>query len=98
MANVGDYHASHHVLDTNKYTVSDRQFNLLLARIAGVGNLQPAPIGFTAPLSQHLLAYGSVINLVRQTLRDLVEVAATHMFMGAFAKRDIPNLSEIAVK
>jgi hypothetical protein len=79
-------------------TVSDRQFNVLLARIAGVGKLQHAAIGFTGPLSQHLLAYGSVINLVRQTLRDLVEVTATHMFMGAFAKRDISNLSEISVK
>lgn len=76
----------------------DRQFNLLVSRVAGLGNLQHKAIGFTGPLSQHLLAYGSIINLVRQTLRDLVEVAATHMFMGAFAKRDLTNLSEIAMK
>jgi hypothetical protein len=78
--------------------VTDRQYNLLISRVAGLGHLQHNPIGFTGPLSQHLLAYGSIINLVRQTLRDLVEVTATHMFMGAFAKRDVPNLSEIAVK
>jgi hypothetical protein len=39
-----------------------------------------------------------MINAVRSTLRDLVEVAATHMFMTAAAKRDIPNLSTIAMK
>ena len=76
----------------------DKQFNLLVSRVAGLANLQHKAIGFTGPLSQHLLAYGSIINLVRQTLRDLVEVAATHMFMGAFAKRDLTNLSEIAMK
>ncbi|KAJ4355560.1 uncharacterized protein N0V89_003578 [Didymosphaeria variabile] len=75
----------------------DRQFNLLVSRVAGLGNLQHKAIGFTGPLSQHLLAYGSIVNLVRQTLRDLVEVAATQMFMGAFAKRDLTNLSEIAM-
>ncbi|KAK7192192.1 XPG domain-containing protein [Paraphaeosphaeria sporulosa] len=75
----------------------DRQFNLLVSRVAGLGNLRHKAIGFTGPLSQHLLAYGSIVNLVRQTLRDLVEVAATHMFMGAFAKRDLTNLSEIAM-
>ncbi|KAK3213851.1 hypothetical protein GRF29_28g1203786 [Pseudopithomyces chartarum] len=75
----------------------DKQFNLLVSRVAGLANLQHKAIGFTGPLSQHLLGYGSIINLVRQTLRDLVEVAATHMFMGAFAKRDLTNLSEIAM-
>lgn len=78
--------------------VRDRQLNLLVSRIAGLGNLQHKAIGFTGPLSQHLLAYGSIINLVRQTLRDLIEVAATHMFMGAFANREMQNLSEIAMK
>ncbi|KAJ4295023.1 hypothetical protein N0V90_007031 [Kalmusia sp. IMI 367209] len=76
----------------------DKEFNLLVSRVAGLGNLLHNAIGFTGPLSQHLLAYGSIINLVRQTLRDLVEVAATHLFMGGAAKRDISNLSEIAMK
>jgi len=39
-----------------------------------------------------------MINIVRSTLRDLIEVAATHMFMSASAKRDISNLSAIAMK
>jgi hypothetical protein len=39
-----------------------------------------------------------MINVVRSTLRDLVEVAATHMFMTAAAKRDVTNLSGMAMK
>ncbi|KAF2705855.1 PIN domain-like protein [Pleomassaria siparia CBS 279.74] len=76
----------------------DRNINLLISRVAGLGTLHHRPIGFTGPLSQHLLGYNSMINIVRSTLRDLVEVAATHMFMGASAKRDINNLSAIAMK
>lgn len=84
--------------EANCCVVKDRQFNVLVSRVAGLGNLRHNPIGFTGPLSQHLLAYGSIINLVRQTLRDLIEVAATHLFMGSFAKRNISNISEIAMK
>jgi hypothetical protein len=76
----------------------DRQFNLLVSRVAGLQNLRHAAVGFTGPLSQHLLGYNGVINLVRQTLRDLVEVTATHLFMGAFADRNACDLSEIAIK
>jgi hypothetical protein len=63
-----------------------------------LGNLHHNPIGFTGPLSQHLLGYNSVINAVRSTVRDLVEVSATQMFMAGFVKRDVDNLSEVALK
>jgi hypothetical protein len=84
--------------NTNNRIAKDRNTNLLISRVAGLGTLHHKPIGFTGPLSQHLLGYNSMINAVRSTLRDLVEVAATHMFMTAAAKRDIPNLSIIAMK
>ncbi|KAF2009073.1 hypothetical protein BU24DRAFT_90435 [Aaosphaeria arxii CBS 175.79] len=75
----------------------DREFNLLLSRVAGLLPLHHKPIGFTGPLSQHLLGYNSVINVVRQTLRDLVEASATQMLMGGYAKRDIKSIPALAI-
>jgi hypothetical protein len=80
-----------------KNAVKDKQFNLLVSRVAGLGSLRHKPIGFTGPLSQHLLAYGSIINLVRQTLRDLIESAAVHTFMGAFANREV-DITQITME
>jgi hypothetical protein len=71
---------------------------MLVSRVAGLGELKHKPIGFTGPLSQHLLAYNSIINVVRLTLRDLVEVASTHMFLTGCCNRLESNLSQIAMK
>lgn len=71
---------------------------MLVSRVAGLGELRHRPIGFTGPLSQHLLGYNSIINTVRQTLRDLVEVASTHMFLTGCCNRSAVNLSQIAAK
>lgn len=60
---------------------------MLISRVAGLGTLQHKPIGFTGPLSQHLLGYGSIVNLVRQTLRDLVEATCTNMFLTGCCER-----------
>lgn len=70
---------------------------MLVSRVAGLGNLRHRPIGFTGPLSQHLLGYNSVINVVRQALRDLAEVAATHMFLTGSCNRH-SDLTSIAMK
>lgn len=82
----------------NSLAERDQQFNILVSRIAGLVTLQHRPIGYTGPLSQHLLGYNSIINLVRQTLRDLVEVAATHMFLRNCCHRLDVDLSEVAMK
>ena len=82
----------------NAYLDTDKNINLLVSRVAGLGTLHHRPIGFTGPLSQHLLGYNSIINAIRSALRDLVEVSATQIFMAAFAKRDIDNISSISTK
>ncbi|RMZ71139.1 xpg i-region [Pyrenophora seminiperda CCB06] len=76
-------------------STKDKNSNMLVSRVAGLGILHHRPIGFTGPLSQHLLGYNSIINVVRQTLRDLVEVAATHMFATGCCNRhaDISSIS-----
>lgn len=71
---------------------------MLVSRVAGLGTLRHRPIGFTGPLSQHLLGYNSIINLVRQTLRDLLEVASMQMFLTGCCDRLAVDLSVIASK
>lgn len=80
---------------TDNYTAKDKNSNMLVSRVAGLGILHHRPIGFTGPLSQHLLGYNSIINVVRQALRDLVEVAATQMFCTGCCNRhaEIPAIA-----
>ncbi len=75
----------------------DQNYNMLISRVAGLGTLRHKPIGFTGPLSQHLLGYNSVIDVVRRMLRDLVEVTSTHMFLTGCCNRHA-DLSPIATK
>jgi hypothetical protein len=71
---------------------------MLVSRIAGLGELRHKPIGFTGPLSQHLLGYNSIINVVRQTLRDLIEVSASQMYLTGCCNRSSVDLSQVAMK
>jgi hypothetical protein len=71
---------------------------MLVSRVAGLGELRHRPIGFTGPLSQHLLGYNSIVNIVRQTLRDLIEVTSTHMFLTGCCNRSAVDTSVIAMK
>ena len=70
---------------------------MLVSRVAGLGTLHHRPIGFTGPLSQHLLGYNAIIDVIRQALRDIVEVASTHMFLTGCCNRHV-DLSAIAMK
>jgi hypothetical protein len=83
------------VTDSSK--AQDQQCNMLVSRLAGLLVLQHKPIGFTGPLSQHLLGYNSIINIVRQTLRDMVEVSSTHMLLSDCCDRSVPDYSEVAL-
>ncbi|KAJ5024177.1 temperature dependent protein affecting M2 dsRNA replication-domain-containing protein [Bipolaris maydis] len=78
-------------------STKDKNSNMLVSRVAGLGILHHRPIGFTGPLSQHLLGYNSIINVVRQTLRELIEVACTHMFLTGCANRHV-DITSVAMK
>lgn len=75
----------------------DRRNNLLVSRVACLGNLNHKPIGFTGPLSRHLLAYHSMVSAVRSTLRDLAEVSLTTLLLNGDAKRDLPDLYTLGI-
>lgn len=66
--------------------------------MAGLIFMRHKPVGYVGPLSQHLLGYNSVINAVRSSVRDLVEVSATHMLMSGCVTREMDNLSDIALQ
>lgn len=90
----GQYNNANLWTTADQPLAKDQHANMLISRVAGLGTLQHKPIGFTGPLSQHLLGYGSIVNTVRQTLRDLVEATCTQMFLTGCCERktDISGL------
>lgn len=61
----------------------DRANTLLISRIASLGSFKHAQIGYTGPLSRHLLAYQQVAAAVRNSLRDLMEAHAGYLMLNA---------------
>jgi hypothetical protein len=77
----------------HKGTETDRRNALLVSRIASLGKLKHRDIGYTGPLSRHLLGYNSMATAVRNSLRDLAEVCLTTLLLNGDADRDQdPNI------
>lgn len=76
---------------------SDKSHTLLVSRIAALGLFRHAGIGYTGPLSRHLLAYHQIASVVRGALRDLLEMHAANLFLSGSADRKIQpsTLTEI---
>lgn len=70
-------------------TDADKQYVLLFSRIACLASFHHASIGYTGPLSRHLLAYHQMTAAVRGALRDLVEMHACNMFLSGAAERKL---------
>lgn len=70
-------------------TANDQQNTLLLSRIACLGHLKHKEIGYTGPLSRHLLAYQSVISAVRSSQRDVLEMAMCTLLLGGSVDRKV---------
>lgn len=79
-------------------TDTDKRNTLLISRVACLGRLQHKSIGFTGPLSRHLLGFNSMATVVRGSLRDLVEMSLCSMLVNAHIDRSIDplKLSEIS--
>ena len=73
-------------------TDADKANTLLISRIACLGTFGHSEIGYTGPLSRHLLAYHQMIAAVRGSLRDLAEMHACTLLLSGAVARDIkPN-------
>ncbi|TKA41326.1 hypothetical protein B0A54_06228 [Friedmanniomyces endolithicus] len=56
-------------------------------RVACLGFFSHREIGYTGPLSRHLLAYQQMATAVRESLRDLLEMHACAMLMSGSVSR-----------
>lgn len=70
-------------------TETDKANTLLISRIACLGLFHHKAIGYTGPLSRHLLAYHQMIAAVRSSLRDLVEMHGNCMLLSGAVSRDL---------
>ncbi|KAK5133335.1 hypothetical protein LTR08_007860 [Meristemomyces frigidus] len=69
---------------------ADKANTLLVSRIASLGLFRHSTIGYTGPLSRHLLAYHQMTAAVRSALRDLLEMHACQMLLSGAVARDVP--------
>jgi hypothetical protein len=70
----------------------------LISRIACLGPLQHREIGYTGVLSRSMLAYMSMIDAVRQSVRDLLEVCLTTMLLNGDAERERTDWNELGLE
>jgi hypothetical protein len=68
---------------------------ILISRIACLGKFSHQEIGFTGPLSRHLLGYNSIITAVRQSLRDLAEACLATLLFSGDASRNRTDYNEL---
>lgn len=69
---------------------TDRRNTLLVSRVACFAGLRHKNIGFTGPLSRHLLAYNSMVSAVRASLRNLMEMSLVGLLASAQVDRTMP--------
>ena len=70
-------------------STSDQRNTLLVSRIACLGHLKHKVIGYTGPLSRHLLAYQSVISAVRGSQRDILEMTMCTLLLSGNVDRKV---------
>jgi hypothetical protein len=71
----------------NKDEIVNRN-TLLIARVACLGKLEHQEIGYSGPLSRHLLGYHSMTTAVRESLRDMAEVCLVNLLFNGDVIRD----------
>ena len=76
----------------------DRKYNTLVSRVACLGRLRHNAIGFTGPLSRHLLGFHSMTTTMRQALRDLEEMCLLTLFLGGDAERDRSDFADLSLR
>lgn len=70
-------------------TETDQKNILLISRVACLGSLRHNAVGYSGALSRHLLGYKSVISVVRQSQRDLLDMSLCTMFLDGAIDRQL---------
>ncbi|PNS19383.1 hypothetical protein CAC42_2560 [Sphaceloma murrayae] len=68
---------------------TDQRNTLLVSRVACLGRLRHEPIGYTGPLSRHLLAYNSCVSAARHAQRDMLDMSLCTMLLDGDVDRSI---------
>lgn len=76
----------------------DKRCTLLISRVANFGRFDHQAIGYTGPLSRNMLAYNSLVNAVRNGLRDMSEVCVVTMLVCGEVSRDSCDLTELGLE
>jgi hypothetical protein len=71
-----------------RFSDTEQRNVLLVSRVACLGKLHHREVGFTGPLSRHLLGYSSMISAIRGTLRDLLEASLANLLLSGDATRE----------
>jgi hypothetical protein len=79
---------------------TDKRNTLLVSRVACFAGLRHKSIGFTGPLSRHLLAYTSMVSAVRGSLRNVVEMSLFGLLANNHVERDMAasDLAQISYR
>jgi len=79
---------------------TDKRNTLLVSRVACFAGLRHKSIGFTGPLSRHLLAYTSMVSAVRGSLRNVVEMSLFGLLANYHVDRDMApsDLAQISYR
>ena len=81
-------------------TEADKAHTLLISRVACLGTFKHDTIGYTGPLSRHLLAYHQMVAAVRNSLRDIAEMHACNMLLSgsALRLRDLKQYGDLGAR
>ena len=71
---------------------------MLVSRLASLGRLRHQATGYCGPLSRHFLAYQGLTSTVQASLRDLIEVCLTTVFISGNVVRDRNDWMDISLR
>ena len=71
---------------------------MMVSRVACFGRIRHNAREYTGPLSRHLLAYQSIISNMQASLRDLIEMIFTAMFLEGSIDRDRDDWMDLSLR
>ncbi len=70
---------------------------MLISRTASLGKFHHQTIGYSGPLSRHLLSYNSIVSSLQASLRDLIEMSLATMFLEGHVDRERSDWMDLSL-
>ena len=84
--------------EANHWAEVDKRNCMLVSRLTSLGRLRHQSTGYCGPLSRHFLAYQALASTLQASLRDLIEICLTTMFISGEIVRDRNDWMEISLR